>query len=209
MGHPISHIVSTQLSTISKPLHLHNILCVPNMHTLLNSVAKLCRTNQVSVEFFPFHFFVRDLKMGAPIMRGENIHDLYYLNRLPSPLPWVNVTTSVCSLQCQHRLRHPSSRIFKFLCKDLGLSCQSWSNLHCQSCAINKFHKLTFGNISFVATKPLQLLYSDVWGAVHKSIDGFQYYVVFVDYYSKYVWLYPIKHKYDVWIIFPQFKFLV
>ena len=44
---------------------------------------------------------------------------------------------------------------------------------------------------------------------MHESIDGFKYYVVFVDYYSKYVWFYPIKHKSDVSTIFPQFKLLV
>ncbi|KAK1441497.1 hypothetical protein QVD17_07436 [Tagetes erecta] len=209
-GLSISHIGSTQFPTKTKPLSLPDILCVPNMRTNLISVAKLCRTNQVSVEFFPFHFFVKDLKTGAPLMRGENIHDVYYLNRLTS-LPQVNATTSTSPLQWHHRLGHPCFRIFKLLCKDLGLSFKSLScsTLHCQSCAINKCHKLPFGVNSFVATKPLQLLYSDVWGPVEQSIDGFTYYVVFVDYYSKYVWLYPIKRKSDVSIIFPQFKLLV
>ncbi|KAL4591254.1 hypothetical protein LXL04_004212 [Taraxacum kok-saghyz] len=59
------------------------------------------------------------------------------------------------------------------------------------------------------ATQPLQLIYSDVWGPVKKSFDGFAYYVVFVDYFSKYIWLYPIKHKSDVSKIFPQYKLLV
>src|ERR1043165_6892000 len=31
----------------------------------------------------------------------------------------------------------------------------------------------------------------------------------FVDYFSKYIWLYPIKRKSDVKILFPQFKSLV
>jgi hypothetical protein len=180
------------------------------MRTNLISVAKLCRTNQVSVEFSPFHFFVKDLKTGAPLMRGENIHDVYYLNRLTS-LPQVNATTKASPLQWHHRLGHPCFRTFNLLCKDLGLSFKSLScvALHCQSCATNKCHKLPFGPNSFVATKPLQLLYSDVWGPVQQSIDGFTYYVVFVDYYSKYVWLYPMKRKSDVSIIFPRFKQLV
>nr|XP_043615796.1 uncharacterized protein LOC122587696 [Erigeron canadensis] len=180
MGLSISHIGSTQFSTKTKPLTLPNILCAPNLRTNLISVAKLCRTNQVSVEFFPFHFFVKDLKTGAPIMRGENIHDVYYLNQL-SQFPQVNTTTSVSPLQWHHRLGHPCFRTFKFLCKDLGLNFKSlsYSTLHCPSCSINKCHKLPFGSNSFVATKPLQLLYSDVWGPVQQSIDGFKYYVVF------------------------------
>jgi len=33
--------------------------------------------------------------------------------------------------------------------------------------------------------------------------------VIFIDHFTKYVWLYPIKHKYDVSHIFPIFKSLV
>lgn len=41
------------------------------------------------------------------------------------------------------------------------------------------------------------------------SIDGFRFYVIFVDHYSKYVWFYPMKNKSDVFSIFMQFKALV
>ena len=206
----ISHTGSTNIYTSSKPLDLPNILCVPKLRRNLISVAKLCRTNHVSVEFFPSHFFVKDLKTGARLMRGENIHDVYYLNSL-SHLPQVNATSSTSPIQWHHTLGHPCFRTFNIICKDLGLNFKSLSSstFHCQSCAMNKCHKLPFGQNSFAVTKPLQLLYSDVWGPVQKSVDGYLYYVVFVDYYSKYVWLYPIKSKSDVAKIFPQFKLLV
>ena len=138
------------------------------------------------------------------------MHVVYYLNNL-SPIPQVNATSSTSPLQWHHTLGHPCLRTFNIICKDLGLNFKSLSRstFHCESCAINKCHKLPFGQNSFVVTKPLQLLYSDVWGPVQKSIDGYLYYVVFVDYYSKYVWLYPIKAKSDVATLFPQFKLLV
>ena len=41
------------------------------------------------------------------------------------------------------------------------------------------------------------------------SINGSAYYVIFIDHFSKYVWLYPMKNKYDVSQIFPIFKSLV
>jgi hypothetical protein len=43
------------------------------------------------------------------------------------------------------------------------------------------------------------------------SINGFSYYVIFIDHYSKYVWLYlyPMKRKYAVSHIFLTFKTLV
>jgi len=53
------------------------------------------------------------------------------------------------------------------------------------------------------------LIYSDVWRpAPSSSINGHFYYVIFIDHFSKYVWLYPIKHKYDISHIFPIFKSL-
>ena len=43
------------------------------------------------------------------------------------------------------------------------------------------------------------------------SLESFhcKYYVIFVDQFLKYIWLYPIKRKSDVSVLFPQFKSLV
>ncbi|KAK9076578.1 hypothetical protein SSX86_004912 [Deinandra increscens subsp. villosa] len=158
----ITHTGSTKILSSSKTLHANEVFCVPNMQSNLLSVAKLCKTNGVSVEFFPSYCHVKDLTTGALILQGENIDDVYYLNN--SSVPIINQTT-ISPLQWHHRLGHTSLRIFKSICKDLGVSV-SFQNLHCHSCALNKSHKLPFGENSFVATKPLQLLYSDVWGPV-------------------------------------------
>lgn len=206
---PISHIGSTHITTPLKPLSLPDILCVPNLKRNLISVAKLCKTNNVSVEFFPSHFLVKDLRTGARLMRGENTDDVYHATI--SSLHQLNFTTTNKSLDWHHKLGHPSVKVFKTIASSLGLNSKimSNSNVHCPSCAVNKSHKLPFGQNSFVATKPLQLIYSDVWGPVKESIDHFTYYVIFVDFYSKYVWLYPMRYKSDLAKLFPQFKMLV
>ena len=80
---------------------------------------------------------------------------------------------------------------------------------YCDACSLNKIHKLPFGENSFKVSKPLELVYSDVWGQVKISNDGYQYYVIFVDFFSKYTWFYPIKRKSDVSTLFPIFKTLV
>ena len=80
----------------------------------------------------------------------------------------------------------------------------------CLDCLSNKSHKLPFSRSSISSSSPLEILYSYLWGpAPGNSIDGFRYYVIFVDHFSKYVWLYPLKLKYDVPTIFPIFKNLV
>lgn len=53
---PITHTGSTLLPSMSKPLSLNQVICVPNIAQNLVSVYRLCNTNRVSVEFFPAHF---------------------------------------------------------------------------------------------------------------------------------------------------------
>ena len=48
-----------------------------------------------------------------------------------------------------------------------------------------------------------------IWTSPIPSMDNFKYYVVFVYHFTHYIWLYPLKRKSDVNLIFPHFKTLV
>ena len=161
------------------------------------------------LNFFPFHFLIKDLRTGVKMLRGENINDVYCI---PSSInPQVHHTTKSQLDEWHKRLGHPAPPIVRsiFHSSDLKLNSLSDSKFHCTSCALNKSHKLPFSDKSLHSSKPLELIYSDVWGPTNTSIDGFRYYLIFVDHYSKYIWLYPMKKKSDVAILFPQFKLLV
>ena len=68
-------------------------------------------------------------------------------------------------------------------------------------------HQLPFDKSDFKASKPLELIHSDVWGsAPTTSINDFQYYVLFVDDYFKFTWLFLLKFKSDVFEVFKYFK---
>lgn len=100
--------------------------------------------------------------MGAHLMRGENVDDVYYAHlKSPSQL---NLTTIFFSLHWHHKLSHPSIKVFKYLAQGLCISSKELSSfhLHCDSCSINKSHILPFGTISFHATKPLKPVYFDL-----------------------------------------------
>jgi len=57
---------------------------------------------------------------------------------------------------------------------------------------------------------PLELIFSDVWGpAPFFSSNGYRYFVIFVDAYTKCVWYYPLVAKSDVYSVFHQFQTLV
>ena len=68
-------------------------------------------------------------------------------------------------------------------------------------------HKLPFVSSQFQSTQPLELVHSDVWGpAPVNSCNGYRYYLLFVDDYSRFSWLYLLKHKSDVLSTFKHFQ---
>jgi hypothetical protein len=74
----ISHIGQSSISTHSRPLHLKNVLCVPEVTRSLLSVKRLSRDIAVFVEFHPFDVFVKDLHSWDILLSGRSYgSDLY------------------------------------------------------------------------------------------------------------------------------------
>jgi hypothetical protein len=212
-GLQISHTGQLSIPTPIKQINLKNVLHVPNIKTNLLSVSKLCKTNHCSVEFFPDYFVVKDLKSGQALLHGPLKQDLYHLPlKPPSSVSSPHAFSS--SLQSptiwHHILGHPAPQIIKHLSTSFQIPIKCPTSFECSSCQCAKSHKLPFSDHNLKSTRPLELIYSDVWGpAPIRSLDGFLYYVIFVDHFTKYVWLYPIKFKSDVHSIFIQFKSIV
>lgn len=62
-------------------------------------------------------------------------------------------------------------------------------------------------NPGVTSTAPLELVHCDVWGPSPKvSFLGFKYYIVFIDDFSRYRWIYPLKTKSDALVSFQHFK---
>ena len=115
------------------------------------------------------------------------------------------------SSEWHFRLGHPSFTIMKNIVSkfSLPLSGLLSSSTHCNVCSCNKSHKIPFSSSTLTSSHPLELLFSDVWTSPIFSIDGFQYYVIFVDHYTRYIWYYLIKRKSHVYDVFVCFKALV
>jgi hypothetical protein len=65
---------------------------------------------------------------------------------------------------------------------------------------------LSLGLTSHKTSAPLELIFSDVWVLTpFFSCDGFNYFVIFVDAYTKHIWYYPLVAKSDVYSVFHQF----
>ncbi|KAM2231636.1 hypothetical protein ACFX1S_015876 [Malus domestica] len=76
----------------------------------------------------------------------------------------------------------------------------------CSSCLEGKFCKLPFSLSTNKSVKPFVVIHSDLWGpAPSISIDGYRYYVTFIDEYTRHCWLFPLINKSDVFATFVAF----
>ncbi|KAK1417226.1 hypothetical protein QVD17_26351 [Tagetes erecta] len=80
----------------------------------------------------------------------------------------------------------------------------------CSPCQLAKAHKLPFEANEKRASNPLDLVHCDLWGpSPIITNDGYKYYVVFVDDYSRFSWLYPLKTKTEFYTVLQTFLRLV
>lgn len=71
-------------------------------------------------------------------------------------------------------------------------------------------HKLPFLKSQFIANSPFELIHSDIWGPTPvNSVNGFKYYVLFIDHYTRFTWIYFLENKPDVFAKFVQFKCMI
>ena len=71
-------------------------------------------------------------------------------------------------------------------------------------------HKLSFPVSNKSVTTPFALVHSDLWGlAPVQSSIGFKYYFVLFDEFTKFTWVYLLKHKSDTLQVFSEFHAMV
>jgi hypothetical protein len=79
----------------------------------------------------------------------------------------------------------------------------------CDACQQAKSHQLPYPISTSTSKAPLELIFSDVWGPAYDSIGRYKYYDSFIDDFSKFTWIYLLKHKSDVFQKFQEFQHLV
>lgn len=57
------------------------------------------------------------------------------------------------------------------------------------------------------ASAPLELIHCDIWGpSPNLSTMGYRYYIMFIDDYSRFHWIFPMKDRTESLIYFQHFK---
>ena len=139
----------------------------------------------------------------------DNLH-------LPPVAPVSVATTaaaisSLPSLALWHScLGHASSSRVQQLASRGLLGSMSKDNFDCISCQLGKQPALSFNNSESISNSILELIYSNVWGPFPvASIGGSRYFVVFIDDYSRYNWIFPIKSRSEILPIYSNFAKMV
>ncbi|KAG8485650.1 hypothetical protein CXB51_018843 [Gossypium anomalum] len=81
----------------------------------------------------------------------------------------------------------------------------------CEVCQMGKQARLPFpANTTWRASSKLELVHSDVCGPMRtESLSGNKYFILFIDDYTRYCWVYFLKHKFEVAQVFIKFKAVV
>ena len=202
----ISKTGNSLLHTSSHSFALNDILLVPQIYKNLLSVQKFCIDNHVFFEFHGHYFLVKAYS-GTILHRGHVSNGLYQFTSQNHPPQALSSVRSSFD-QWHRRLGHASSPVILQILKTNKLPVDK-TNMHhvCSDCQLAKCHALPFKTSNYVSQTPLDLIFTDVWGpASVNSTTGARYYVSFIDNFSKFLWLFPMKLKSDVENIFLQFQ---
>ena len=92
----------------------------------------------------------------------------------------------------------------------LGLPIINKKDEICEGCIYGKMHRLPFPKNSWRARAPLELVHADIWGPSRTpSLNNRRYFLLFVDDYTRMMWIYFLQQKSEAFSSFLQFKALV
>jgi len=75
---------------------------------------------------------------------------------------------------------------------------------------MGKFTTLPFSNSESVSSSLFDLVHSNIWGPTPiDSYSGFKYYVSFINDYSRFTWVYLLKHRSEIPTIYAAFTSMI
>lgn len=112
-------------------------------------------------------------------------------------------------LTCHNKLGHPNNKILKQILQSCNTNLD-YVSFFCEACQLGKSKKLPISKSISHANSPRDLVHIDLWGpSPIQSTNGFRFYIIFIDDFSRYSWIYPLKHKSEAVNAFNIFRFFV
>ena len=201
----------------SRKITIKDALHVPMLQANLLSVSKLISSGS-KVQFNKEGCIVRaphgEVIAMAP--RQGNLYQMEFTTVYAADVAnLAQASTNQAALELWHRrlghLNVASVHALQNLVSGMNLGPRPSSSLICEGCIEGKQHRATFpSNGGTRATKPLEIVHSDVCGPMRTtSMGGARYFVTFIDDFSRKVWVYLLKSKGECFERFKEFKALV
>jgi transposase InsO family protein len=209
-----SHISVSHIGTISSPdLTIPDTYLIQKLSLNLLSVGQLCELG-LDLHFSNRGVNVQDPLTGKLLGTGRKIRRLFELCNLQIPSHMVSssvaATTTLSPNLWHSRLGHASLSRLQLLPSQGHLGSVSFNKFDCMSCQFGKQTKLSFNNSDSFSFAPFDFVHSDVWGpAPFTTEGGSRYFVIFVDDYSRFTWIYMLKHCSDLVPIFQTFHKMI
>ncbi|KAH9714714.1 Integrase catalytic domain-containing protein [Citrus sinensis] len=145
------------------------------------------------------------------ILQGVRCHNLYYLKGGTTDEVNVVEAHSDTTKLWHVRLGHAEEKSLQTLIRHGLLKGTKTCILNfCEHCVVGKKTRVKFGTANHDTREILEYVHSDVWGPTKTaSIGGSHYFVIFVDDFSRRVWVYTMRAKDEVLEIFVKWKKLV
>ncbi|MCO5611203.1 hypothetical protein L7F22_065453 [Adiantum nelumboides] len=200
-------------------LCLPDVLYVPGIKKNLLSVSSLVK-NGLRVIFEDDRCIVRDRENGySLITTGTLENGLFVLDRYEKQIQACIAETKTQAMQDAElwhaRFGHVGYGSLMTLQRhnmvhDLSLLEMPPRHV-CEGCVLGKMHRFAFSQDGSVrATRKLQLVHSDVCGPMRTpSVGNSLYFVTFIDDFSRFCWVYPLKAKSHVFAIFQHYVSMV
>jgi hypothetical protein len=197
-----------------KVVEFSKVLHVPQLRNNLLAVLYLTRHcgYQISIDGSFMHFKHEGVTIfNAPI----NDSNAAFINGTTIPISEFANRISILPLDYSlwhRRLAHHNYADVKRMIKDglvTGVKLQSTSapDPICEPCLAGKMHANPFPSSLNRATKPLELIHSDLHGPVPtRTHSGYRYWVTFIDDNTNFWVIYLLKQKSDTFLAFKTFK---
>lgn len=192
--------------------YIHDVLYVPNLAHNLLSVGQLIQKGyQVNFEGKECRIFdtKSNFLMAKVEMTTNKVFPLSLSYSKDMALQAEEDESNLWHLRYGH-LNQKGLHLLQQKKMVIGLPKIQKCDKICEGCIYGKMHHLPFPKSAWRAKAPLELVHADIFGPTRTpSLGGKRYFLLFVDDFTRMIWIYFLNQKSDAFSIFLEYKALV